>query len=48
MYGRSEGLAGVVISDHEYPKFVAHRLLNLIVEEFLTAHPRTEWAAGTA
>lgn len=47
VYGRSEGLAGVCISDHEYPKLVAHKLLSQIVDEFLTANPRTKWAAGS-
>ena len=46
VYGRSEGLAGVIISDHEYPKLVAHKLLSQIVDEFLTAHPRTTWSSG--
>jgi len=46
VYGRSEGLAGVVISDQEYPKLVAHKLLSQIVDEFLTANPRTKWATG--
>jgi len=45
VYGRSEGLAGVVISDHEYPKLVAHKLLSQIMDEFLTAHPRTTWSS---
>jgi len=46
VYGRSEGLAGVVISDHEYPKLVAHKLLSQIIDEFLTANPRAVWAQG--
>jgi synaptobrevin family protein YKT6 len=44
VYGRSEGLAAVVISDHDYPKLVAHKLLSQIVDEFLTANPRATWA----
>ncbi|KAA8904649.1 Longin-like domain-containing protein [Sphaerosporella brunnea] len=47
VYGRSEGLAGVVISDHDYPKLVAHKLLSQIVDEFLTANPRATWATGS-
>ena len=47
VYGRSEGLAGVIISDHEYPQLVAHRLLSQIVDEFLQKHPRTQWHQGT-
>jgi len=47
VYGRSEGLAGVCISDHEYPKLVAHKMLSQIVDEFLTANPRSKWASGS-
>ncbi|KAI5782699.1 Longin-like domain-containing protein [Geopyxis carbonaria] len=47
VYGRTEGIAGVIISDHEYPKLVAHKLLGKIVDEFLTQNPRTKWAEGS-
>lgn len=47
IYSRTEGIAGVIISDHEYPKLVAHKLLSQVVDEFLTANPRTKWATGT-
>jgi len=47
VYGRSEGIAGVIISDHEYPKLVAHKLLSQVVDEFLSANPRPKWAEGT-
>lgn len=47
VYGRSEGLAGVVISTHDYPKLVAHKLLSQVVDEFLTANPRAKWATGS-
>lgn len=43
-YGRSEGVCGIIISDHEYPALVAHQLLSKVVDEFLNAHPRSEWA----
>ncbi|TGZ85180.1 snare-like protein [Ascodesmis nigricans] len=46
IYSRTEGIAGVIISDHEYPKLVAHKLLSQVVDEFLTAHPRTRWGTG--
>lgn len=42
-YGRSEGVCGIIISDHEYPALVAHQLLSKVVDEFLTAHPKTSW-----
>jgi synaptobrevin homolog YKT6 len=43
-YGRSEGVAGIIISDHEYPALVAHQLLSKIVDEFLAKHPRSAFA----
>lgn len=47
VYGRSEGCCGVIISDHEYPKLVAHKLLTQVMDDFLTLHPRAQWATGT-
>lgn len=47
VYGRSEGCAGVIITDQEYPKLVAHKLLTQVMDEFLTLHPLTRWATGT-
>jgi len=38
-YARSEGICGIIISDHEYPAMVAHQLLSKVVDEFLTQHP---------
>jgi synaptobrevin homolog YKT6 len=46
-YGRTEGVCGIIISDHSYPALVAHQLLSKVVDEFLTAHPRSEWANST-
>ena len=46
-YGRTEGVAGVIISDHEYPALVAHQLLSKVVDEFLAKNPRTAYASGT-
>lgn len=45
-YGRSEGIAGIIISDQEYPALVAHQLLSKLVDEFLTKNPRTVWSAA--
>jgi synaptobrevin family protein YKT6 len=42
-YARSEGVCGMIISDHEYPKMVAHQLLSKIMDEFLTKNPRSAW-----
>ena len=44
-YGRTEGVAGIIISDKEYPALVAHQLLSKVVDEFLSKHPRTAYAA---
>jgi len=40
-YGRTEGVAGIIISDRDYPALVAHQLLSKIVDEFLAKYPRT-------
>lgn len=45
-YGRTEGICGIIISDHQYPALVAHQLLSKVVDEFLTKHPRSSWANG--
>jgi len=47
-YGRSEGIAGVIISDQEYPALVAHQLLSKIVDEFLSKYPRSAFAHSNA
>ena len=46
-YGRTEGVAGIIISDPDYPALVAHQLLSKVVDEFLTRYPRTAFVAGT-
>jgi len=43
-YGRTEGVAGIIISDKEYPALVAHQLLSKVVDEFLSQYPRTSYA----
>jgi synaptobrevin family protein YKT6 len=43
-YGRTEGVCGIIISDHSYPALVAHQLLSKVVDEFLASHPRSTWA----
>ena len=45
-YGRTEGVAGIIISDADYPQLVAHQLLSKVVDEFLARHPRTAFAAN--
>jgi synaptobrevin family protein YKT6 len=46
VYSRSEGIAGVIISDPEYPGLVAHQLLSKLVDEFLNAHPKSQFKAN--
>ncbi|KAB5576551.1 Longin-like domain-containing protein [Coniochaeta sp. 2T2.1] len=46
-YGRSEGVCGIIISDHAYPALVAHQLLSKVVDEFLSSHPKSQWATGS-
>jgi synaptobrevin family protein YKT6 len=45
-YGRTEGVCGIIISDHQYPALVAHQVLGKVVDEFLTKNPRSSWATG--
>lgn len=45
-YGRTEGVAGVIISDPEYPALVAHQLLSKVVDEFLAKYPRTSFSGA--
>lgn len=46
-YGRTEGVAGIIISDPEYPALVAHQLLSKVVDEFLSQYPRSAFANST-
>ncbi|KAI0482461.1 putative snare protein [Xylariaceae sp. FL0804] len=45
-YGRTEGVCGIIISDHQYPALVAHQLLSKVMDEFLASHPRSSWQSG--
>ncbi|GAB7364550.1 hypothetical protein MBLNU230_g5357t1 [Neophaeotheca triangularis] len=47
-YGRSEGVCGIIISDHEYPALVAHQLLSKIMDEWLSKNPRKVWESSDA
>ena len=46
-YGRTEGVAGVIISDQDYPALVAHQVLSKVVDEFLSKYPRTAFSSAT-
>ena len=45
-YGRTEGVAGIIISDPDYPALVAHQLLSKVVDEFLSRYPRSSFATS--
>jgi synaptobrevin family protein YKT6 len=46
-YGRTEGVCGILITDLEYPRLVAHQVLSKVVDEFTTKYPRTAYANAT-
>ncbi|KAM0805532.1 Longin-like domain-containing protein [Usnea florida] len=37
-------VAGIIISDPDYPALVAHQLLSKVVDEFISQYPRTAFA----
>jgi synaptobrevin family protein YKT6 len=43
VYVRADNLAGVVISDHEYPTRVSHTLITKILDEFSQKVPAANW-----
>lgn len=47
VYARQEGLAGVVISDKEYPVRVSFSILNKVLDEYLAQHPKQDWETAT-
>ena len=44
-YGSTAGVAGLIISDAEYPALVAHQLLSKIVDEFTSTNPRSSYSS---
>ncbi|XP_043272144.1 synaptobrevin homolog YKT6 isoform X2 [Venturia canescens] len=44
VYVRGDNLAGVLISDHEYPNRVSHTLITKVLDEFAARHPSNTWA----
>ena len=46
-FARIEGICGVMITDLDYDKNVAHRILPKIVDEFVSKFPRTAYANAT-
>jgi len=47
VYARTEGIAGVIISDKDYPLRVAFSLLNKILDEFLQRYPLSKVQTAT-
>jgi len=45
-YCRSDGLSGVLVSDHEYPNRVSHTFLNKVLDDFTQKHTSDTWANG--
>jgi len=43
VYVRADNLAAVLISDHEYPRRVAHTLITKVMDEFAAKHPPSTW-----
>ncbi|CAG0918119.1 unnamed protein product [Notodromas monacha] len=48
VYVRNDRLAGVVISDQEYPHRVAHTMIGKVLEDFANAIAASEWPGGTS
>lgn len=47
VYVRGDSLAGVVISDHEYPNRVSHTLITKVLDEFAARYPSNTWTTLT-
>lgn len=45
VYVRADNLAAVLISDHEYPRRVAHTLITKVMDEFAAKNPPSTWPA---
>ncbi|CAL1682918.1 unnamed protein product [Lasius platythorax] len=45
VYVRADNLAAVLISDHEYPRRVAHTLITKVMDEFAVKNPPSTWPA---
>lgn len=43
VYVRADNLAGVLISDHEYPRRVSHTLITKVLDEFVAKYPSSTW-----
>jgi len=46
VFVRADSLAGVVVSDHEYPPRVAHTMLTRLLEDFAGQVTQPQWTEG--
>nr|CAD7194022.1 unnamed protein product [Timema douglasi]CAD7573066.1 unnamed protein product [Timema californicum] len=47
VYVRGDNLAGVLISDHDYPHRVSHTLLTKVLDDFSLKFPPSLWPSGS-
>lgn len=47
VYTLKEGISGVVVADKEYSVRVAFSILNRVLDEYMTQHPKSDWANAT-
>lgn len=47
VYVRGDNLAGVLISDHDYPHRVSHTLLTKVLDDFALSVPAASWPVGS-
>lgn len=47
VFYRSEGVAGLLITDKEYPIRPAYTLLNKVLDEFIATYPPAQWSSLT-
>lgn len=43
VFVRADNLAAVLISDHEYPRRIAHTLITKVMDEFASKYPQSTW-----
>ncbi|PNF31020.1 Synaptobrevin-like protein YKT6 [Cryptotermes secundus] len=47
VYVRGDNLAGVLISDHDYPHRVSHTLITKVLDDFALSVPAASWPVGS-
>lgn len=47
VYVRGDNLAGVLISDHDYPHRVSHTLITKLLDDFAMSVPPASWPVGS-